>query len=110
MLVIERRAGGRLSPNPGTLYRAIDRLVHEDLLETTTRIDPQESQPRKLFRLARLGARVAAAEAARLADQVGAARRLLKRFGNVPESWRWMAHVPAASASSHTGPPLPLAN
>ncbi|MPZ19618.1 MAG: PadR family transcriptional regulator [Luteitalea sp.] len=83
MLAIERRTGGRLSPNPGTLYRALDRLVHEGLLEKTTRSDPQDSEPRKLFRLSRLGARVAAAEAARLADQVGAARRLLKRFGNV---------------------------
>lgn len=83
MLAIERRTGGRLSPNPGTLYRAIDRLVHEGLLETKRRIDAQESDPRKLFRLSRLGARVAAAEAGRLADQVGAARRLLKRFGNV---------------------------
>jgi DNA-binding PadR family transcriptional regulator len=83
MLAIERRTGGRLSPNPGTLYRAIDRLVHEGLLETTTRIDTSDSEPRKLFRLSRLGARVAAAEAGRLADQVGAARRLLKRLGDV---------------------------
>jgi DNA-binding PadR family transcriptional regulator len=83
MLAIEHRTGGRMSPNPGTLYRAIDRLVHEGLLETTPRIDPSESEPRKFFRLSRLGARVAAAEAARLADQVGAARRLLRRFGNV---------------------------
>jgi DNA-binding PadR family transcriptional regulator len=83
MLAIEHRTGGRLSPNPGTLYRAIDRLVQQGLLETTTNHDAPESEPRKLFRLSRLGARVVAAEAARLADQVGAARRLLKRFGNV---------------------------
>jgi DNA-binding PadR family transcriptional regulator len=83
MLAIERRTGGRLSPNPGTLYRAIDRLVRAGLLEMTARSDPRESDPRKLFRLSRLGARVVAAEAARLADQVGAARRVLKRVGNV---------------------------
>jgi DNA-binding PadR family transcriptional regulator len=81
MLAIERRTGGRLSPNPGTLYRAIDRLVREGLLEATTRRGPAGAEPRKFFRLSRLGARAAVAEAARLADQVGAVRRLLSRFG-----------------------------
>jgi DNA-binding PadR family transcriptional regulator len=80
MLAIERRTSGRLSPNPGTLYRAINRLVDEGLLETA-REAPHDSEPRTLFRLSRFGARVLAAEAARLADQAGAARRLLKRFG-----------------------------
>jgi DNA-binding PadR family transcriptional regulator len=81
MLAIERRTGGQLSPNPGTLYRAINRLVDEGLLDTARSSSPHESDPRTLFRLSRLGARVLAAEAARLADQVGAARRLLRRFG-----------------------------
>jgi DNA-binding PadR family transcriptional regulator len=82
MLAIERRTEGRLSPNPGTLYRAIARLCRERLLETTTVRSPESSEPRKFFRLSPLGVRVAAAEAARLAEQVAAARRLLRRFGS----------------------------
>ena len=37
MVEIERRTGGRISPNPGTLYRALDRLVQEGLLTTAVR-------------------------------------------------------------------------
>jgi DNA-binding PadR family transcriptional regulator len=82
MLAVEERTKGRLSPNPGTLYRLIDRLCREDLLE------PVEGQSgrgedRRFFRLTTLGARVAEAEARRLEDQVKAARArsLLKRTG-----------------------------
>lgn len=81
MVAIEERTGGRISPNPGTLYRALDRLLHEGLLEAAER--RVGTADRRVFRLSRLGARVAAAEAARLAGQVGAARaaRLLPRAG-----------------------------
>jgi DNA-binding PadR family transcriptional regulator len=75
LLGIERRTGGRLAPNPGTLYRALDRLGREGLLETTEG-HGAGGEPRRHFKLTRLGARVAAAEASRLADQVGAARAL----------------------------------
>ena len=75
MLAIEERTGGRLSLNPGTLYRALDRLVDHRLLE---RVDGEQggsgAARHKFFRLSALGARVASAEAARLADQVSAAR------------------------------------
>ncbi len=75
MLAIEECTGGRLSLNPGTLYRALDRLVDQGLLE---RVKGEQggsgAERRKFFRLSQLGARVAAAEAARLADQVNAAR------------------------------------
>jgi DNA-binding PadR family transcriptional regulator len=81
MLEIERRSGGRISPNPGTLYRALDRLVQEGLLSTAVRA--VEGESRRVFSLSPLGKAVAAAEAARLSDQVMAARslRLLKRNG-----------------------------
>ena len=79
MLSIERRTDGAMSPNPGTLYRALDRLVSEGLLDTFERSLTPSAEPRKHFRLTKLGARVVAAEASRLADQVAAARRLLKR-------------------------------
>ena len=81
MLEIERRTGGRISPNPGTLYRALDRLVAEGLLASEVRSVDAES--RRVFSLSPLGRNVAAAEAARLSDQVLAARslRLFKRTG-----------------------------
>ena len=81
MTGIERRSAGTISPNPGTLYRAIDRLVQEGLL--TSAVRSMESESRRVFSLSPLGRAVAAAEAARLSDQVLAARslRLFKRRG-----------------------------
>ena len=81
MLDIERRSSGRISPNPGTLYRALDRLVQEGLLASAVR--SVEGERRRVFALTPLGRAVAAAEAARLSDQVLAARslRLFKRSG-----------------------------
>ena len=81
MIEIERRTGGRISPNPGTLYRALDRLVGEGLLVSADR--SVEGESRRVFSLSPLGRAVAAAEAARLSDQVLAARsvRLFKRSG-----------------------------
>ena len=75
MLAIEERTGGRVSLNPGTLYRALDRLVDRELLG---RVDGEQggsgAERHKFFHLSNLGARVAAGEAARLADQVRAAQ------------------------------------
>src|SRR4028119_2442753 len=81
MIEIERRSGGRISPNPGTLYRALDRLVQEGLL--TSAVRSVEGESRRVFSLSALGRAVASAEAARLSDQVLAARslRLFKRRG-----------------------------
>jgi DNA-binding PadR family transcriptional regulator len=81
MIDIERRSAGAISPNPGTLYRALDRLVQEGLL--TWAVRSVEGDSRRVFSLSVLGRAVAAAEAARLADQVLAARslRLFKRSG-----------------------------
>jgi DNA-binding PadR family transcriptional regulator len=79
MVEIERRSAGRISPNPGTLYRALDRLVQEGLL--TSAVGSVDGETRRVFSLSPLGRAVAAAEAARLSDQVVAARsvRLFKR-------------------------------
>ena len=81
MTEVERRSAGAISPNPGTLYRALDRLVQEGLLTPTVR--SVEGESRRVFSLSALGRDVAAAEAARLSDQVLAARslRLFKRSG-----------------------------
>jgi DNA-binding PadR family transcriptional regulator len=81
MVEIERRSAGRISPNPGTLYRALDRLLQEGLL--TSAVQSVGAESRRVFSLSPLGRDVAAAEAARLSDQVLAARslRLFKRSG-----------------------------
>jgi DNA-binding PadR family transcriptional regulator len=81
MIAIERRSAGRISPNPGTLYRALDRLVQAGLLASAVR--SSDGEHRRVFSLSPLGKAVGAAEAARLSDQVLAARslRLFKRGG-----------------------------
>lgn len=87
MLEIERRTGGRVSLNPGTLYRALDRLVEQGLLASAFQpVEPSRpgaGDRRRLFTLSPLGQAVAAAEAARLDDQVRAARsvKLFRKGG-----------------------------
>lgn len=83
LLGVERRTEGRMSPNPGTLYRALDRLVRQGLLETE-QVDGVGREPKRFFRLSTLGSRVAEAEARRLADQVGAARARGVLGGSAP--------------------------
>src|SRR5688572_32260126 len=53
MIEIERRSAGRISPNPGTLYRALDRLVQEGLLASAVR--SVEGESRRVFSLSPLG-------------------------------------------------------
>lgn len=76
MLAIDERTGGAVSPNPGTLYRAIDRLVGEGLIDR--REAPGEGKVRRHFVISELGARVLAAESERLAAQVSAARAAMR--------------------------------
>ncbi|MDE3156209.1 MAG: helix-turn-helix transcriptional regulator [Acidobacteriota bacterium] len=82
MLEVERRTAGGLVLHPGTLYRAIHRLVEAGLAELVEPPPDRDSddERRTYFRMTALGRRVAAAEARRLAGQVSAARarRLLK--------------------------------
>src|ERR671911_694721 len=63
MIEIERRSAGRISPNPGTLYRALDRLVQEGLL--TSAVRSVEGESRRGFFLSPLRQAVAAARSAR---------------------------------------------
>lgn len=81
MQEIERRTSGRVRPNPGTLYRALDRLLTQGLLES--REGEGGGEPSRYFRLSALGRRVAAAEAHRLYEQVDAA----VARGLLPEGW-----------------------
>lgn len=82
MQAVTRRTGGRITLHPGTMYRAIARLVDLGLIEELDeRRDPATDERRRYYRLTAFGRDVAEAEAARLESQVQAARhlRLLRR-------------------------------
>ena len=79
---VERRTDGAIVLHPGTLYRALGRLLDSGLIdELDERPDPgHDDERRRYYRLAPLGRAVAAAEGERLESQVTAARsrRLLR--------------------------------
>jgi DNA-binding PadR family transcriptional regulator len=86
MQAVEARTGGAMTMHPGTLYRALARLLEQELIEelpaTRTRTGATDDR-RRPFRLTAFGRAVAEAEAARLAGQVRRARqgRLLGQTG-----------------------------
>ena len=78
---VERRTEGRIVLHPGTLYRALARLLEQQLIEELDerRDDPDSNdERRRYYRLTPLGRAVARAEVERLASQVSAARRLFR--------------------------------
>lgn len=79
---VERRSGGGVALHPGTLYRALARLLESGLIEELEeRPDPQyDDERRRYYQLSALGIAVAKGEAERLAGQLAAARarKLLK--------------------------------
>ena len=74
MQEVERRTGGRTSLHPGTLYRALGRLVDTGLLEELEDHPVEGDERRRYYALTGLGRRVAMAESDRLASQLEAAR------------------------------------
>jgi DNA-binding PadR family transcriptional regulator len=74
---------GELQPEPGTLYRALHRMLRDGWVVESTRRPAADvdDERRRYYRLTPLGRRVATAEAARLERLVLAARasRLLGR-------------------------------
>jgi DNA-binding PadR family transcriptional regulator len=77
---VERRTEGTIVLHPGTLYRALGRLLDQGLIEE---LDERPSggvddERRRYYRLTTLGHAVARAEVERLAHQVSAARRLFR--------------------------------
>ena len=80
MREVEHRTGGAVVLHPGTLYRALHRLLKADLVEELDERPADDDERRRYYALTRLGRDVAIAEARRLASQVTAARarRLLK--------------------------------
>ena len=81
MTDVRGRTGGSL--RPGSLYRALNRLLDDGLIEELDeRPDPDlDDERRRYYQLTALGRQVAEAEASRLDAQVRAARsaRLLTR-------------------------------
>jgi len=83
MQEVERRTEGRISLHPGTLYRALGRLLDEGMIEELSdapagSADDPHGERRRYYGLTDLGLAVGQAEAGRLASQVSAAR--LKRL------------------------------
>jgi DNA-binding PadR family transcriptional regulator len=76
MLEVERLTFGRLNLGPGTLYRSVQRMLHDGLIEETTELQASEEddERRRYYRLTKFGLEVAREEARRLASLVKAAR------------------------------------
>ena len=77
---VETRSGGAVSLHAGTLYRALARLLENDLIEELDSPSRSEDERRRYYRLTARGIAVARAEVGRLEGQLAAARtrRLLK--------------------------------
>ena len=79
MQEVERRSDGQVVLHPGTLYRALGRLLDQGLIEELDeRPGDNDDERRRYYRLTALGQAVAQAEVERLASQVSAARRLFR--------------------------------
>jgi DNA-binding PadR family transcriptional regulator len=73
---VEARTGGALRLSPGTLYRSIQRMLEDGLIEEMReRPAPEDDdERRRYYRITKLGSAVARAEANRLTELVGFAR------------------------------------
>ena len=76
MREVERRSAGAVILHPGTLYRALARLLESGLIEELEdRPDPaHDDERRRYYQLTPGGIAVARLEAGRLASQLAAAR------------------------------------
>jgi DNA-binding PadR family transcriptional regulator len=77
MLEVERLTSGQLNLGPGTLYRSIQRMLLDGLIEELTDVPDSEEddERRRYYRLTRFGLLVAREEAQRLEALVNAARK-----------------------------------
>jgi DNA-binding PadR family transcriptional regulator len=80
MQEVERRTGRQIVLHPGTLYRALGRLLDQGFIEELEERPASDGgdERRRYYRLTALGQAVARAEVERLASQVTAARRLFR--------------------------------
>ncbi len=82
MQEVERRTNGAITLHPGTLYRALARLMDEQLIdELDAKPASRDDERRRYYTLTKLGRAVLEAEAARLDQQVreARARRLIRK-------------------------------
>jgi len=80
---VRESAAGAIRLGPGTLYRSIQDLLEDELIEESSRRPTaDEDQRRRYYRLTGLGRRVLAAEAQRLAALVALAKtkKVLQRM------------------------------
>ena len=79
MREVERRSAGAVTLHPGTLYRALARLLESGLIqEIDERPDPaHDDERRRYYRMTERGREVGRAEALRLESQLSAARTRL---------------------------------
>ena len=77
---VERRTDGQIVLHPGTLYRALGRLLDQGLIEELAERPAagEDDERRRYYKLTPLGQAVARAEVERLASQVSAARRVFR--------------------------------
>jgi DNA-binding PadR family transcriptional regulator len=80
MQEVERRTDGQIVLHPGTLYRALGRLLDQGFIEELDErpAAAADDERRRYYRLTALGHAVARAEVERLTSQVTAARRLFR--------------------------------
>jgi DNA-binding PadR family transcriptional regulator len=72
---VASRTKGALRLSPGTLYRTIQRLLEDGLIEEPRRVSRDRSDPRRrYYRITPLGTAVARAETRRLSELVRLAR------------------------------------
>jgi DNA-binding PadR family transcriptional regulator len=79
---VEERTRGALRLSAGTVYRSIQRMLEQGLIEEVRERPPAalDDERRRYYRITRFGREVARAEAARLTDLV----RLARAAGLVP--------------------------
>jgi len=82
MADVANRTSGKVRLGAGTLYRSVDRMLNQGLIEEVQeRPAPElDDERRRYYRITPYGTRVASAEAQRLADLV----RMARRSGLVP--------------------------
>jgi DNA-binding PadR family transcriptional regulator len=74
MIEVEKVTGGQIRLGPGTLYRSLQRMLVEGLIEEFDDQDYPDQERRRNYKVTRFGRCVAQEEAKRLATLVEAAK------------------------------------